>query len=69
MGTFPLEAQEAGWIIGSIGPATHVGVALNPHLAAMFGTSLQLSFLDLAGDDKVAAQVHALVSLGIEHSF
>ena len=69
MGTFPLEAQEAGWIIGSIGPAAHVGVALNPHLAVMLGTSLQLSFLDLGNSDNVTAQVHALLSLGIEHSF
>jgi hypothetical protein len=69
MGTFPLEAQEAGWIIGSIGPAAHVGVALNPHLALMLGTSLQLSFLDLGDADQVGAQVHALLSLGIEHSF
>jgi hypothetical protein len=69
MGTFPLQAQEAGWIIGSIGPAAHVGVALNPQLALMAGTSLQLSFLDLDGDDSAEAQAHAVLSVGIEHSF
>ena len=69
MGTFPLNSSEAGWIIGSIGPSVHVGIALSPQFALMVGSSVQLSFLELSEGDGVQAHPYGLLSVGMEHSF
>lgn len=69
MGTFPLNSSEAGWLIGSIGPNVHVGIALNHQLSLVAGGSVQLSFLELTEGDGVNAHPFGLFSVGLEHSF
>ena len=69
MGSFPLNSSEAGWIIGSLGPTLHVGIALSPQLALMVGGSVQLSFVELNEGDGIKAHPYGLFSAGLEHSF
>ena len=59
-----LEAEEAGWLIGSMGPSLHVGLLMSRRTSFVVAATLQGAPLDL--DDGVQLHPFGAITAGVE---